>query len=91
MTEPTRPDAAEGLLEQIADTALDDDYYVVRSGAAGQSREFNTVLTGVAFAVFALLVAIAAMQTRSDRPATERERDTLDQRRRRAQGQPGQA
>lgn len=77
MNELKRPEAAEGLLEQIADTALDDDYYVVRSGAAGQSHGFNTLLTGLAFAVFALLVAIAAMQTRSDRPATERERNTL--------------
>lgn len=77
MTEPNRPDSAQGLLEQIAETALDDDYYVVRTGPDGRSRGFNTVLTGVAFAVFALLVAIAAMQTRSDRPATERERNTL--------------
>lgn len=72
------PDSrAEGLLEQIADTALDDDYYVVRSGTGSQHREFNTVLTGFVLALFALLVAVAAMQTRSDRPATERERATL--------------
>ena len=68
---------AEGLLEQIAETALDDDYYVVRSDSDGRSREFNTVLTGVVLAVFALLVALAAIQTRTDRPATERERATL--------------
>lgn len=77
MAHPETPDRAEGLLEQIADTALDDDYYVVRSGPYRQSREFNTVLTGAVLAVFALLVAIAALQTRSDRPATERERETL--------------
>ncbi|AWB92451.1 DUF881 domain-containing protein [Aeromicrobium chenweiae] len=77
MTEPDTATRAEGLLEQIADTALDDDYYVVRSGPGAQHRQFNTVLTGVVMAVFALLVAIAAIQTRSDRPATERERATL--------------
>lgn len=77
MSEPTTPDPAVGLLEQIADTALDDDYYVVRSDSDGETREFNTILTGVVLAVFALLVAIAAIQTKSDRPATERERETL--------------
>lgn len=75
VSDPTRH--AEGLLEQIADTALDDDYYVVRPGPYKQSREFNTVLTGVVLGVFALLVCIAAIQTRSDRPTTERERETL--------------
>lgn len=77
MAAPETPERAVGLLEQIADTALDDDYYVVRAGTAGPSREFNTLLTGLVLAVFALLVAIAAIQTRSDRPATERERATL--------------
>lgn len=70
---------AEGLLEQIADTALDDDYYVVRPGSYRQTREFNTVLTGLVLGVFALLVSIAAIQTRTDRPSTERERETLIQ------------
>lgn len=68
---------AEGLLEKIAETALDDDYYVVRAGDRQPSRKFNTMLTGVVLAVFALLVTIAAVQTRNDRPATERERKTL--------------
>jgi uncharacterized protein YlxW (UPF0749 family) len=77
MAEPWTPDGTPGLLEQIADTALDDDYYVVRTGPKGQSRGFNTLLTGVVFGVFALLVAMAAIQTQTDRPATERERATL--------------
>jgi uncharacterized protein YlxW (UPF0749 family) len=77
MSEPEVTDRAVGLLEQIADTALDDDYYVVRSGQYSHTREFNTVLTGVALAVFAILVTLAAVQTRSDRPATERERASL--------------
>ena len=77
MTEPEAPTRAEGLLEQIADTALDDDYYVVRAGDYAQSREFNTPLTALVLAAFAVLVSMAALQTRNDRPATERERDTL--------------
>ncbi|MCD9198113.1 DUF881 domain-containing protein [Aeromicrobium wangtongii] len=77
MAGPGQPEQVDGLLEKIADTALDDDYYVVRGGPGEQSRQFNTVLTAVVLGVFALLVAIAAIQTRTDRPATERERDTL--------------
>ncbi len=77
MVEQDAPSQAEGLLEQIADTALDDDYYVVRTGTYSQSREFNTVLTGVVLAMFAVMVSMAALQTRSDRPATERERNSL--------------
>lgn len=77
MAEQEAPTRAEGLLEQIADTALDDDYYVVRAGDYAQSREFNTPLTALVMAVFALLVMMAALQTRNDRPATQRERDTL--------------
>jgi uncharacterized protein YlxW (UPF0749 family) len=77
MAEPEAPSRAEGLLEQIADTALDDDYYVVRTGDYAQSREFNTPLTAFVLAMFALLVVMAAAQTRNDRPATERERSTL--------------
>lgn len=76
MTQSDSASRAEGLLEQIADTALDDDYYVVRSGPQ-HTREFNTVLTALVLGVFALLVSIAAIQTRSDRPTTERERATL--------------
>ncbi len=77
MSEPDVTDRASGLLEQIADTALDDDYYVVRNGQYSQSREFSTAVTGVVLAVFALMVTIAVLQTRSDRPATERERESL--------------
>jgi uncharacterized protein YlxW (UPF0749 family) len=77
MSESEVTDRAVGLLEQIADTALDDDYYVVRAGQYSQSREFNTALTGVVLAAFALLVTMAVLQTRSDRPATERERESL--------------
>ena len=77
MVEQEAPKLAEGLLEQIADTALDDDYYIVRTGDYAQSREFNTPLTALILAAFALLVVMAALQTRNDRPATEREHSTL--------------
>lgn len=73
MSDDDRP----GLLEQIADTALDDDYYVVQAGRPEPSRRFNTVLTGTVLAVFALMVTIAAVQTRTDRPATQREQRAL--------------
>jgi len=71
------PVDATGLLDQIAETALDDDYYVVRAGRYSRSRQFNTVVSGVVLTIFALLVTIAAVQTRNDRPATELERQTL--------------
>jgi len=77
MREPYVPEQVDGLLEKIADTALDDDYYVVRPGVHERSQGFNSVLTGVVLAAFALLVAIAAIQTRTDRPAAERARETL--------------
>ncbi len=70
---------AEGLLEQIAETALDDDYYVVRAGQPEPSRSFNTVLTASVLGVFALMVTIAAVQTATDRPTTEREQRALAQ------------
>jgi uncharacterized protein YlxW (UPF0749 family) len=76
MREPFVPDQVDGLLEKIADTALDDDYYVVRDPHE-RSQGFNSVLTGVVLAAFAVLVSIAAIQTRTDRPAAERARETL--------------
>lgn len=77
MVVPDGASQAEGLLEKIAETALDDDYYVVRSETGDRSHGFNTVLTGLVLATFAVLVSIAALQTRTDRPATERERASL--------------
>lgn len=71
-----RPD---GLLDRIAETALDDDYYVVRAGQPEPSRSFNTTLTGSVLGVFALMVTITAMQTASNRPATQREQQALAQ------------
>lgn len=73
------PTEAIGLLDQIADTALDDDYYVVRAGETEPSRRFNTTLTAVALGVFALMVTVTAVQTATNRPATEREQQALAQ------------
>ena len=70
----TAVDRAEGLLEQIAEQALDDDYYVVRSDAPSIS---DRLMTGVATACFALMVTVAAAQTQTDRPATERQQQAL--------------
>ena len=66
-----------GLLEQIAETALDDDYYVVRASEPRPSRSLRAAWSALVLTVFALLVTTAAVQTRNDRPATELERRTL--------------
>ncbi len=71
---PQTGDRAEGLLDQIAAQALDDDYYLVR---AEPPTRIDRLATGVALAVFALLVTVAAVQTQVDRPATEREQQAL--------------
>lgn len=65
---------AESILEQLAATALDDDYYTQHDTPPST---FARVLTGVVAALFGLLLTIAAVQTRNDRPATEAERDAL--------------
>ena len=65
------------LLEGIAENALDDDYYEVRPPHSTNSRGVGTVATGVGIALFALLVTIASVQNRNDRPANQVERNTL--------------
>lgn len=75
MVAPIRP--ADGLLDQIAEHALDDDYYVVRSGEPFAERSHGTVLVGAVIAVFAALVTVAAVQTQAFRPSNELERRTL--------------
>jgi uncharacterized protein YlxW (UPF0749 family) len=65
-----------GLLEQITETALDDDYYVFRGSEPSPSRTARIVV-GLIVTIFALFVTTAAVQTRNDRPATELERRTL--------------
>lgn len=71
---PEDDDRAIGLLDRIAESALDDDYYLVRPEP---HTRVDRVLTGVALGVFAMLITIAAVQTRTDRPATEREQQAL--------------
>lgn len=65
-----------GLIEQITETALDDDYYVFRGAEPVRTRRAGLVV-GLVVALLALLVTTAAVQTRNDRPATELERRTL--------------
>ncbi|SKB10266.1 DUF881 domain-containing protein [Aeromicrobium choanae] len=65
---------AESILDRLAATALDDDYYVAHDTPPGQ---VSRLLAGVAVAVFALMITVAAVQTRIDRPATEVERNAL--------------
>ena len=71
-----QPWSGRGLLEQITDTALDDDYYVFRGSEPRRSRRAGLVV-GLLVTLFALFVTTAAVQTRNDRPATELERRTL--------------
>lgn len=67
---------ADSLLDQIAETALDDDYYVARS--AGQDRGTRTVVIATAVAVvIAAAITVAAVQARSARPNASVERATL--------------
>ena len=70
------PWQGRGLLEQIAETALDDDYYVYR-GSQPRPSWRTGIVVGLVVTLFAMLVTTAAVQTRNDRPATELERRTL--------------
>lgn len=64
----------ESILGQLAATSIDRDYYVRHDTPPST---FARTLTGVVAALFGLLLTIAAVQTRNDRPATEAERDAL--------------
>ncbi len=66
---------AKGLLDTIADTALDDDYYEIRRDA--DKHGLGTFATATAVMIFALMVTVAAVQTRTDRPLDQLERDAL--------------
>lgn len=68
---------AENLLEQVAENALDDDYYVVRAGESYGDRSFATPAVGVVVAVLAALLTITAVQTQSERPGSQLEQRTL--------------
>lgn len=81
MTQQTSPlegaaGPGTGLLEQISETAMDDDYYVFRGSEPRPTRRAGVVV-GLIVTLFALFVTTAAVQTRNDRPATELERRTL--------------
>lgn len=69
---------AGGLLDEIAERSLDDDYYLVRPGRYSRSREFTSYATAVMIALFALMVTVTAIQTQRDRPATALERKALE-------------
>lgn len=71
------PFTTTGLLEGIAENALDDDYYEIRPFGSKGSGGSRTLTTAIGLALFALLVTIASIQTRTDRPAEQVERNTL--------------
>lgn len=66
-----------GLLEGIAETALDSDYYEVRPPQSRKSKLRGSLASGIGIALFALLVTIAIVQNRTDRPVNRVERNTL--------------
>lgn len=82
-TRPPRPERtpysreATGLLDQIAERALDDDYYVVRPGRYSRSRGLNTAATALVLTLFTLMVTITAVQYYQDRPSRSETRDAL--------------
>lgn len=69
------PREAESLLEQLAESALDNAYYEV-----DRTREptiLMRVFTLVSITFLGFLFAVVAVQFRNDRPATETERQAL--------------
>ncbi len=68
---------ATSLLDQIAERALDDDYYVVRPGRYSRSRGLNTAATALVLTLFTLMVTITAVQYYQDRPSRSETRDAL--------------
>lgn len=74
---PEPPFHTTGLLAGIAENALDNDYYEVRTAPTARLRGAGTLATGVGVALFALLVTVASVQNRNDRPAAQVERNTL--------------
>lgn len=77
MSSPLPPHTESGLLASIAENALDDDYYEVRVDDAQSGGGSRTMVTAVGLALFALLMTVALVQSRLDRPADQVERDTL--------------
>lgn len=68
---------ATSLLDQIAERALDDDYYLVRPGRYSRSRGVNTVATALVLALFALMVTLTAVQYYQDRPSRSEARESV--------------
>lgn len=64
------------LLQNVIEHPLDDDYYAVDPSTRTGSTT-TRLATIVALAVFAVLVTVSAVQTRTSRPAAESERAGL--------------
>lgn len=65
------------LLDQIAERALDDDYYLVRTGPQRRIPVISRLATTLVLLACGLIVAVTAVQTHRDRPVSSLERDTL--------------
>ena len=70
------PRRAENLLDQVAETALDDDYYLVRSVERDRSM-LDVVAWGVVLVLIAVVITVAAVQSRSTRPSSTLEQQAL--------------
>ncbi len=68
---------ATSLLDQIAERALDDDYYLVRPGRYSRSRGGNTAMTALMLALFSLMITITAVQYYQDLPSRSEARKTV--------------
>lgn len=70
------------LLQELVEHSVDDDYYRAEeeraaTGRVGRSRRGAGWASVCALAGFAVLITLAAVQTRADRPAEESERAEL--------------
>ncbi len=66
------------LLDAIVEGALDDDYYEVRGGRYSKARSFGTWRTALVLAFFGAVVAIAAIQTQSNRSSVQAQRSVIE-------------
>lgn len=74
-TPPKAPREAESLLEQLAESALDNAYYEV--DRTREPTALMRIFTLVSIIFLGFLFAVVAVQFRNDRPATETERQAL--------------
>lgn len=73
----SQPGDSMDLLQNLIEHSLDDDYYAVSERTERQPSKGARAGTVTVVAVFALLVVVAAVQTRIELPESQSERATL--------------